>query len=157
MRVYRIARAAHHALDGDGARRYGGRWNTPGRPMIYTSGTLALSALEYLVHVEAETAPDDLIALTIHLPDTVAIEVVQANDLPSGWETGTDSAGCKAIGDEWLASARGLVLRVPSAPIPSEHNYLINPAAAGMARVKVTARRSFTFDPRLLPTREPRK
>lgn len=124
--------------------------------MIYASGTLALAALEYLVHVEAETAPDDLIALTVDLPNTLKIEVVPVNDLPSGWEIGTDDAGCKSIGDEWLASGRSLVLRVPSAPIPAEFNYLINPAAAGMDTVKVAGRRPFRFDPRLPQLRGPR-
>ncbi len=124
--------------------------------MIYTSGTLALAALEYLVHVEAETAPDDLIALTIHIPDKLKIEVVSVDDLPSEWATGADGARSKAIGDKWLASGRGLVLRVPSAPIPSEHNYVINPAVAAMTSVRVAGRRPFRFDPRLLQTHSPR-
>jgi len=148
--VYRIARSAHHALDGEGARLYGGRWNSPGRAMIYTSGTLALAALEYLVHVEPENAPDDLIALTIEIPDSADIETLSVNRLPSGWHKTTDVAACKVSGDKWLASGRSLVLRVPSAPIPSEYNYLINPAVAAMSSVKLAQKRRFSFDPRLV-------
>lgn len=150
MLVYRIARAAHQALDGEGARLYGGRWNTPGRAMIYASGTLALAALEYLVHLEAVTAPDDLVALTIEIPERPAFEVVSVDDLPPGWEKGTDVAACMSIGDTWLAFRSSLVLRVPSAPVPSEYNYLINPAVPTFSKVRLTARRTFTFDPRLL-------
>ena len=118
--------------------------------MIYTSGTLALAALEYLVHVEPENAPDDLIALTIEIPDSADIETLSANRLPFGWHKTTDVAACKASGDKWLASGRSLVLRVPSAPIPSEYNYLINPAVAAMSSVKLAQKRRFTFDPRLV-------
>lgn len=150
MLVYRISRSAYQVLDGEGARLYGGRWNSPGRALIYTSGTLALAALEYLVHVEPENAPDDLVALTIEIPETAKIKVVTTGELPLHWEKTTDLAACKAVGDKWLARARGLVLQVPSAPIPTEYNYLINPIAEGRSLVKVIRKRRFMFDPRLL-------
>lgn len=117
--------------------------------MVYASGSLALAALEYLVHVDPENAPSDLIALTIEVPESSDIETVPVSDLPSGWEKASDIAACKTIGDKWLASGKSLVLRVPSAPVPSEYNYLINPAVAGMSKVRVTGKRRFTFDPRL--------
>lgn len=148
MRVYRIARSAYQALDGEGARLYGGRWNSPGRAMIYTSGTLALAALEYLVHVEPENAPDDLVALTIEIPEASSVRVVTTDELPLHWERATDIGACKAIGDKWLVRSKGLVLQVPSAPVPSEHNYLINPAVEAMSLVKIVGKRRFVFDPR---------
>ncbi len=117
--------------------------------MIYTSGSLALAALEYLVHVAPENAPNDLIALTIEFPETSGIEIVSVDDLPKAWEKTADSTTCKKVGDKWLTSAKTLILRVPSAPIPSEHNYLINPAVDGMSKVKLVSKRRFTFDPRL--------
>lgn len=150
MLVYRIARSAYQVLDGEGARLYGGRWNSPGRALIYTSGTLALAALEYLVHVEPENAPDDLVALTIEIPETANIKVVTTGELPPQWQRTTDVTACKAIGDKWLARGSGLVLQVPSAPIPTEYNYLINPIAKGRSLVKLIAKRRFKFDPRLL-------
>jgi RES domain-containing protein len=148
--VYRICRAPFRALDGEGARLYGGRWNSPGRPVVYASTTLALAALEYLIHVAPATAPSDLVALTIELPDDEPIERVDDRQLPGSWERELESAPCQAIGDAWADSLRGLILLVPAAPVPEELNALVNPRHAAMRRVRVVKDRPFSFDPRLL-------
>lgn len=150
MRVYRLCRAAYRELDGEGARLYGGRWNSPGRPVVYASTSLALAALEYLIHVDPTDVPADLVALTIHVPDDAAAERVVAVDLPAGWEQVAEPQACKDAGDAWLEAARTLVLRVPSAPIPEEENVLLNVRHAAAGRVRVVAERAFFFDPRLL-------
>lgn len=150
MRLHRICRAAYRALDGEGARLYGGRWNEPGRPVVYTSATLSLAALEYLVHVDAELAPTDLVALALELPDDVAMETVDAAALPAGWERGPEPAACRALGDAWLRAGRAVALRVPAAPVPEEWNVLLDPRHADFARVRVVAERAFAFDPRLV-------
>ena len=149
MRLYRLCRAPHRALDGEGARLWGGRWNSPGLPVVYASTSLALAALEYLVHLSAEDVPADLVALTMELPDDVESERVALADLPVGWEQTPEPQGCKEIGDAWLRAGRTLALRVPAAPVPEEENVLLNPRHPDAAHVRVVAERPFFFDPRL--------
>ncbi len=149
MRLFRICRPAHRELDGEGARLYGGRWNTSGRPVVYPSTTLALAALEYLIHIDPEDAPADLIALTIEVPDDLDVETVDAASLPAGWAQAPEPLNCKAIGDAWVAAGRVLALRVPAAPIPEEANVLLNPRHPAAHRVQIVAERPFCYDPRL--------
>ena len=150
MRVWRITRRAYQALDGEGARLFGGRWNSEGVPVVYTSSTLSLAALEYLVHVQIEDVPDDLVSLEIDGPDDAPVERIETFDLPDDWNQVPDHPACIDLGDAWAASSPGLVLRVPSAIIPHEWNVLLNPLHHEMTRVKVVAVREFAFDPRLL-------
>lgn len=150
MRIWRIARTMHHALDGEGARLAGGRWNSEGVPVVYASSTLALAALEYLVHVDIEDVPDDLVALGIDVLDHVPAERVVPNQLPEGWNRVTDHPACVEAGDRWAAARAALLLWVPSALVPEEENVLVNPALPAAEGVSVGYSRRFVFDPRLL-------
>lgn len=150
MLVYRICRKARQKLDGDGARLYGGRWNSPGRAVPYTAGTLSLAAIEYLVHVDPGDAPNDLMATTLDVPDDVVREMVKIADLPSGWNKKPLHSACRDAGDAWLLKGKTLVLQVPSAPIAGESNYLLNPAHAAMSRIRVVGKRTFFLDSRLI-------
>lgn len=150
MRVWRIARERFVALDGEGARLNGGRWNSEGIPVVYTSSTLSLAALEYLVHIDVEDVPDDLRALEIDVPDDVTIEAVDASTLPNDWNRVDDDPACAAAGDTWAIGATALALRVPSAIIPAEQNVLLNPRHPDMAEVRVVSIAVFAFDRRLL-------
>lgn len=149
MRIWRICREAQAALDGEGARLFGGRWNSEGVAVIYASATLSLAALEYLVHIDIEDVPDDLIALAIDVPDDASTARVDRRDLPAHWRR-TGYADCIAIGDAWVSQGATLTLSVPSAIVPEESNVLINPAHADAAGVQIAASRRFSFDPRLL-------
>lgn len=150
MRVWRITRRAYQALDGEGARLYGGRWNSEGVPVVYTSATLSLAALEYLVHVEIENVPDDLVSLEIEVPDGVPVQGVSPADLPDDWNGVEDHPACSSLGDRWASDGASLVLRVPSAVIPHERNLLLNPRHPQMEGVSVVSVERFSFDPRLL-------
>lgn len=150
MRAWRICREGQRALDGEGARLYGGRWNSEGLPVVYTSSTLALAALEYLVHVDIEDVPDDLVAMSVEIPDDAGAKIVTADDLPGDWNRVPDHPACVTLGDAWVAEGAALVLRVPSAVVPEESNLLINPAHARSREVLVKAVHPFAFDPRLL-------
>ena len=86
MIVWRLTLKQHAAPDGEGARRYGGRWNTPGTPVVYTSGTLSLAALEYLVHVDSDILPDGLVSIRATIPDGLKIEAISASHLPLEWK-----------------------------------------------------------------------
>lgn len=150
MIVWRIAREPHQALDGEGARLFGGRWNSEGVAVVYTSATLSLAALEYLVHVDPADAPQDLVALRIAVPDGLAVEDVGVAELPAEWNHLPDHPECIRRGDEWARAGRAVLLRVPSAIVPEEQNVLLNPAHADFERIAVIGTRRFQFDPRLL-------
>jgi RES domain-containing protein len=149
MWVWRLARAAFPALDGEGARLYGGRWNSPGNPVVYASASRALSVLERLVGTEPDDVPSDLTLFELELPDTLEIGTLSAAELDPAWRR-PRSELCRRIGDEWIADQATPVLAVPSVIIPEESNYLVNPAHPESIRVQVRGRTPFAFDPRLL-------
>lgn len=144
MIVHRLCKAAHAALDGEGARLWGGRWNTPGRPMVYTAASPGLAVLEVLVHLDLppELVPDDMVLLAIHVPDDVALDRLAA-------QLG-DAEACRRTGDAFLDAGTALGLQVRSVVVPQETNLLLNARHAAMARVRIVASEPFAFDPRLL-------
>lgn len=141
MQVYRICCRTYAGLDGEGARLYGGRWNSPGKPAVYTSRHLSLAVLEYLVHAEFDNLPDDLVWLRIDIPDN-SIEVFSQPVAP-------DESTAAAFGDAWLTSNRTLALLVPSAVLSVEHNVILNPSHHDMTYAKVLEMSPFEFDRRL--------
>ncbi len=150
MLVWRICREAHQALDGEGSRLHGGRWNSERVSVVYTSSTLALAALEYLVHVDIEDVPDDLVAMAIEVPDDAGGGIVAVDDLPLDWNQVPDHPACARIGDQWVAEGTVLLLRVPSAVVPEESNLLINPDHPRAGDVLMVSIRPFAFDSRLV-------
>ncbi len=148
MRVWRLARPAYPALDGEGARLSGGRWNSPGIPVVYASGTLSLAVLELLVHTDPDLVPDDLRAFEIEVPGSLEVSVLD-HRLPRTWREVPAPPECRALGDGWAVERRHAVLDVPSVAVPEERNYLINPAHPAAAQVKVVRVRDFSLDKRL--------
>ncbi len=148
MLVWRICRETHQALDGEGSRLHGGRWNSERVSVVYTSSTLALAALEYLVHVDIEDAPDDLVAMAIEVPDDAGERIVVVDDLPPDWNQLPDHPACARIGDQWAAAGTVLLLRIPSAVVPEESNLLINPDHPRAGDVLMVSLRPFAFDSR---------
>lgn len=149
MLVWRLARAVYPALDGEGARLRGGRWNAPGTPVVYTAGHLSLAALEQLVHFNPDRLPDDLTAYAIEIPDALGVQRVEIGALPEQWDRSAEAPALRRLGDGWAHEGKVPVLSVPSAVIPEERNYLINPRHVAVSEVRVVRRRRFTFDPRL--------
>lgn len=149
IRIWRITTAAHQAFDGEGARRHGGRWSPPGFRAVYASATLSLAALERLVHADPDLEPPHLVALPVDLPDTIEIETVDMGALPSDWRIYPAPAPLPRLGQSWLRASRTAVLSVPSAVIPHERNYVLNPAHADAARLVVGKGEPFSLDPRL--------
>jgi RES domain-containing protein len=148
VRVWRLQRATYAALSGEGARRYGGRWNSRGAPVVYAASSLSLATLELLVHVDPDLVPDDLLAYEIHVPDDLGRDVVGHRDLLSDWRE-PENPHCKTIGDSWLAEGRVPLLLVPSVIVPEEINVLINPVHPDAGRVTVVSDRPYVFDSRL--------
>lgn len=137
-------------LSGNGARLYGGRWNSPGVPVLYTASSRSLAALELLVHTSHQYVPDDLYLITIQIPENTIIETIGADVLNAGVKKRGIAADFQQMGDDWVKSRRSLVLKVPSVIIPEEHNYLINPLHTNAIKVSIIANRTFEFDKRLM-------
>lgn len=150
MLVWRIARQIYDPLDGEGPRRLGGRWNSPGRAVVYTASHLSLAIVEVLVHTDPDLVPDDLIAFQIAIPDAATIARIAPDDLPAHWADIPKHPACLELGNAWLERSEHAVLAVPSAVVPEELNYLINPAHPDASGLRVIQSRPFGFDSRLL-------
>ncbi len=138
MLAWRLCRLIYADLSGDGARRYGGRWNSPGRPVVYLAEHPALAALEVRVHLDLpfELLPDDYVLLSVSVRDG------------SIRETQT-SENTVAAGNAWLEAGQTAALRVPSVLVPHAFNILLNPRHAVAANAGVASVEPFRFDPRL--------
>lgn len=149
-RFYRIVQAhwAATALDGEGARRYGGRWNSPGIAAVYLAESRALAALEILVHAPREALMLDWILIEIEIPDSM-IERVPPAKLPHHWRLHPSSQIAQVFGSRWLRDYQNLALRLPSAVIPEESSLLVNPLHPDMRTLKPGKPRAFSFDSRL--------
>jgi len=153
VKVWRLCSSRHvkAAYSGEGARRYGGRWNPPGFPIVYCSGSLSLAVLESLVHFDVSEFPNDFVSLSASIPDTITPLRYTSGQLPKGWRSYGMRRDLQAIGQRWVEQSEHLMLAVPSAIVPEETNYLLNPQHADFHWVKVGKPVPFTFDERLIP------
>lgn len=142
-------RFAQQAFDGEGARLYGGRWNSVGVRMVYTAGSVSLAVLEILVNLENTDVLPAYSLCAVYFDDAVVSNLDRARLLPN-WRDSPSPPELLAIGDAWIASGISAVLEVPSAVVESESNYLINPAHSDFASLVIEPPQQFTFDPRLL-------
>jgi len=143
VRVWRLARRRFAALDGAGARLYGGRWNRRGQSVVYSSERLSLAVLEVIVHLELalEDFPADYVKIAIEIPDT--LEIQRIDDLPR-----TD-ARMRRLGSDWYDSSQTAGLLVPSVIVAEEHNLLLNPRHPQFHGIKALPAKPFRFDPRI--------
>lgn len=151
MLVYRLVKERYvpTALDGSGARTFGGRWNSPGTAMIYASESIALAALELLVHLGRGEVLDSYRLFTLTLPDRSILTLDDAA-LPAAWRADPAPGSTADIGDGWVASGRSVALLLPSTIIPRERNCLLNPAHPDFAQIAAgAAEEPFGLDPRL--------
>ena len=148
-KAWRIVKEKHAAtaFSGKGAADSGGRWNSRGVPVVYTSNTKSLAALETLVHLNPPV-PFKYVAIRIQFDDAL-VEIVRAKALPPDWQTEPPPPSTKAMGDAWARAARSAVLALPSVIIPGELNYLLNPAHPDFKTISIGKPEPFTFDPRL--------
>ncbi|WP_230467676.1 RES family NAD+ phosphorylase [Lujinxingia vulgaris] len=152
MRAFRLTdqKWAATAFDGEGARRFGGRWNHRGSAVAYTSESLALATLEQLVHVSAGIPLAGRVAIRVDIPDDLPVRTILPDELPEGWRRVDGLRALKTLGSEWILSRESAVLRVPSVIIPSEFNLLLNPSHPDLARLTFHLPEPYAFDPRLL-------
>jgi RES domain-containing protein len=150
MIVYRLSRKQFSAdLTGKGAQLAGGRWNSIGKAVIYTSESRALCVSEIAVHTSLGIIPDNYVLVTIEIPDDIKITSIKQNELPPNWRSFPYSDFTRLIGDTFLLKNKGLVLQVPSAVIPGDYNYLINPEHIDINRIRIINTEPFLFDKRL--------
>jgi RES domain-containing protein len=148
--AWRICQRTHarRPLDGEGPFRFGGRWNSPGTRVVYLSSSRALAALDILVHVE--DGHDLLAARYVAIPVSFSERLVERpSRLPAHWSDDPPPRTAARLGDGWAIERRSALLGVPSAVVPGEDNYLLNPLHPDAARVSVGRAVSFAFDPRL--------
>lgn len=146
-------RHANTAFDGEGARLYGGRWNSPGTRMIYTASRVSLAVLEILVHLDKANLLSSYSLIAARLDDT-RIQRLERQELPEGWRAYPAPSTLQRIGDEWVESRRSVVLEVPSVIVEDESIYLINPAHPEFSSMSVGEPKPFYFDQRLVSRRE---
>lgn len=140
---------ANAAFDGEGARITGGRWNSEGIPVVYTAGTLSLALLEIIVHLEIKDALKYFKAIPISFNNAL-MQNVSTDSLPLTWNCTPPSFSTKSIGDEWARQADAAVLCVPSAVVPNELNYLLNPLHPNFSKIKIGETIDLPADPRIL-------
>lgn len=150
IKTWRICspRYADSVYSGEGARIHGGRWNSRGRPVVYSSESIALAVLEQLVHVEEVAALSAFVAISAALEEEL-VEALDLAALPRDWRTYPAPAALKAMGDAGLSGNRSLALRVPSVTVSGQYNYLINPAHPDFASVEISDSEPLNLDPRI--------
>ena len=150
LTAWRMTKRKHArtAFSGEGARQFGGRWNHPGVPMVYAAETRSLAALEILVHLGSAELLEKYVLFEVGI-DEALITRVEADKLPKNWKANPPPEKLRALGDEWILSVSSVVLQVPSALIPGESNFLLNPRHPDFSRLRLGKPVSFDFDPRL--------
>lgn len=150
IRVWRVCPAAYSTdvFSGEGSRRYPGRWHGTGRSMVYTSESRSLSALEILANTidRAALGSRPWVLAWADLPPEL---VETPARFPDDWRSHPPPASTRAFGNDWFDSSRSPALRVPSAVIGGEFNYLLNPRHPGFAQIRLGPPEPFSFDPRL--------
>lgn len=140
---------AEGALNGEGARLYGGRWNHKGTPLVYAASSLALAALELLVHLENTQILEAYVGIAIEFPEEQCHTLAPAR-LPADWASFPTPNSTREIGTQWARQGDSMVLAVPSVLVPVEMNFLFNPQHPDFAHLKVGKPLAFHFDPRLM-------
>ena len=135
------------AFDGEGARLYGERWNQKGTPIVYTASTIALCALEVLVHVDSDLLPK-LYLFKVEIPEEISVGDLE-EELPLNWRESPAPEELQDIGTNWVKASETALLRIPSAVIPFESNFLLNPNHPDFRRFRIGKPELFEFDPRL--------
>ncbi|MCC8423794.1 RES family NAD+ phosphorylase [Mucilaginibacter sp. UR6-11] len=149
MILYRLVKSVYaDDLSGNGARLYGGRWNSEGKAMVYLASSRSLAVLEALAHLNPTNMPDDYSIITIEAPDS--INELNLNTLPKNWKEYPEQNILQQFGNHFLFQNKKLLLKVPSALVDEEFNYLMNPLHKLAPSVKIITKKPFRFDERLL-------
>jgi len=152
--AWRIVKRKHakDAFNGEGARVFGGRWNNPGVPLVYTAESQSLATLGMLVHLDSPELLERYILFKVGIETSLIMDVDLA-ELPKNWKARSSISTCRALGDKWAGAQVSIALRVPSAIVSSEHNFLFHPLHPDFSRLTIAQLPPFRFDSRLLRPR----
>jgi RES domain-containing protein len=149
MIVYRLSKSKYsNDLSGKGAERSGGRWNSKGVAMIYTGASRALCTAEIAVHTPLGNIPTDYDIISFDIPDAF-IRELDVTTLPENWRSFSQLPFTRETGDKFVSDNIYLILKVPSAVVPGDFNFLMNPHHQYFSKVKIVAIEKFAFDERL--------
>jgi RES domain-containing protein len=148
--AWRIVKAGNvaSAFTGRGARKVGGRWNSPGVAVVYAAQSASLAMLEMLVHLQSRELLRSYVLFEVTFDETLITEIT-SEDLPGTWRQSPPSAEGQGVGDQWVAEARSAVLKLPSVIVPAEFNYLFNPVHRDFAKLTIDPKQPVEFDRRL--------
>ncbi|QKJ64882.1 RES family NAD+ phosphorylase [Flavobacterium sp. M31R6] len=150
MEVFRLARKKHPIeLSGKGASISGARWNSKGTEIIYCAQNRALAMAEVLVHLSLATLPNDFVMLTIDIPDDIFVEILDPNKLSIDWNVFPCTFETPLLGDDFIRRNVACILKVPSAVVKGDFNFLINPYHIDFYKIKITEQIDFPFDKRI--------
>lgn len=150
MIVFRLSKSKHAKdLSGKGAEKFGGRWNSKGVAILYSSDSRALCTAEIAVHTPLGILPTDYELTTIQIPENTIIPELEISELPKNWKAIPHSHATQEIGDRFIDDDHFLAIKVPSAVVQGEFNYLINPSHADFKSITILKTEAFTFDERL--------
>jgi len=151
MEVFRLTRAKYaKTLSGKGASLFGNRWNSKGVEMIYTSESRALAMAEVLVHLSLNQVPGDYKMICIDIPNSIKFKTISTKALPSSWHKFPHGSNTQSIGDEFIMNNTFCVLKVPSAVVYGDYNYLINPYHKDFKQIEIKSLTDFPIDDRFL-------
>jgi RES domain-containing protein len=136
-------------LNGKGASKSGNRWNSKGTEIVYTSESRALAMAEVAVHLTLATLPSDYVMMEIELPDKIKTDQIHVEDLPNNWNMHPPVPKTQKIGDRFIDSMDFCVLKVPSAVVQGDFNYLLNPYHKDFPKIKIAEIKKFPFDKRV--------
>ena len=149
MIVFRLSREEYKdEISGYGASLNGQRWNSKGTEVVYTAQTRALANSEVAVHISLGILPMDYHMVSIEIPNSVKVSELQKSELPSGWDAIPCQPNSQVIGDQFVKENKYAVLKVPSAVVKGEFNFIMNPKHMDFKKIKITNTESFPFDPR---------
>jgi RES domain-containing protein len=150
VEVFRISKKAYSQIDGIGGLLYPGRWHIAGYRVIYTAQYRSLAALESLVHLsQTHLLANDFVLTSIKIPDNIDYKTIEHKKLSTNWNSIHQIAETQKIGTDFLKLSKYLFIKVPSAVIEHEYNFIINPQHKDFEHCKVISQSNFNFDGRL--------
>ena len=138
------------SLTGIGSKSTGGRWNHPGTPVVYCSESIALCLLELQTRVDLDLLPDNYMKIKLSLPDSSSIKEFPHKNQLSKYLNPFHTQLSRDYGTKWAEDKETLILKVPSAVVPEQFNYILNPMHPEMNKVKIAESTKLYIDPRIL-------
>lgn len=150
MTIFRLTRQKYaHELSGYGASLFGNRWNSKGIKMIYAAESRALAMAEVVVHITLANLPSDFMMVEIDVPDSLSIGVIERTKLAENWNAHPFQYFTQQMGDEFIRNQEHAILKVPSAVVKGDYNYLINPIHPEFKNIYIKNASHFPFDHRI--------